>query len=476
MKKHLVIIGHLSFLITAIFFLVFYKERILYVDCGQQLFEMINLKSYKVYIGRYSMIINQTIPLIGILLHLPLKWLMIIFSISFAVVYYLCFLISVYKFKNIAAGMAIALAPLMIRLLFGHSMGETWLGIGYSALFYAALNYKDHLKEKISIKRLPYYLLLIFLVALNYFIHPITMFMVGFALGYTYFKNKAFGKIWPYLLSVIIIGIYSYKFFFTSYGYEENFFNGLRSGPEHFGHLHKSFLFQYFIDEFLSKYVYFTVFFVFATVKYIIERKYLLAFFIVGFIGIYLLIAGLAFFFTTGFMLTESRLLPLIFMSAIPAIEIIKSWKKNYLVTAAISTMLVIGYFQLYNSIKINHTRRIVFYETLLKELNKYPERKFYAFKEKCDQSPANSWGIAVETLLLSSMNGKENGKTFFLFPKGEVLDEHFMNEKCNFLWVGWWIYYNESHFNHEYFDLGCGPYREIENPECNSDQRPLLK
>jgi hypothetical protein len=475
-KKYLVIIGHLSMLVTAILTLIFYKERVLYVDCGQQLFEMINDNNYKVYIARYSMVINQTIPLIAIKLNLPLKWIMIIYSMSFVIIYYICFLLSVYKLKNLAAGMGIALAPLLIRLLFGHCMGETWLGLGYAALFYAALNYKDHIQEKISAKRIPYYLLLIFLALLNYFIHPGTLFLLGFCVGYTMVKNKAFLKIWPYALSLIILACYSYKFFFTTFGYEENFFNELKRAPQNISHFFQSSVIEFFLRQFWTNYVLFFIVFVFAVASHIYSKKYLMAIFVISYPVLYFIVASFSFFHTTGDMLTEARLLPLIFMVIIPSIEMIKKNKVNYIMVGSIFVMLTWAYFQLYSNIKLNHTRRINYYENLLAEVAKYPERKFYTFKEKCAQSPANSWGIAVETLLLSSINGKENGKTIFMFPKGERLDPVFMNEKCNFLWVGWWIYYNEDHFNKKYFDLGCGPYRQIENPECDPDRVPLLQ
>src|SRR5688500_6624249 len=100
MKRHLIILGHLSLIITAILAIYFFKERVLFVDPGQQLFEMINEQNFKVFVGRHSMMINQTIPLIGIKMGLSLKTLMILYSISFVIIYYLCFLLSVYKFKN----------------------------------------------------------------------------------------------------------------------------------------------------------------------------------------------------------------------------------------------------------------------------------------------------------------------------------------------------------------------------------------
>ena len=469
MKKQLILFGHLSLITTAILALYFYKERVLYVDPGQQLFEMINTGGYKTYVSRYSMYINQTIPLMAIRLGLSLRTIMIAYSLSFVVVYYTCFLISVYKFKNITAGLCIAFAPLLIRIMFGHSIAETWLGIGYSTLFFAALQYKDYIQAPLQWRRIPYYLLLLALVVLNYFMHPVTLFFLGYAIAYTCIINKAYIKAWPYLLSLFVLALYSYKFFFTTYAYEESFFNGLKDAPKYAGQLFQLPVILFFIKCFRETYICFTLFFVLGIAGCIWKRKYILALFIIGYTALYLVIATLAFHDHPGPMLAEARLLPLIFMALIPATDLLQGLKKNYLTGAAILCVLGFSYVQLYKAVKMHHTSRLEFYASLLEETRQYPERKFYAFKQPCWQSKANSWGIAVETLMLTSLEGKENGRTIYFFPGGTVPDPTFMQRGCNFLWVDWWTYYSEDFFNKKYFDLGCRPYREIHNPECET-------
>jgi hypothetical protein len=468
MKKQLILLGHLSLIVTAILALFFFKERVLYVDPGQQLFEMINEENYKVFVGRYSMMINQTFPLIAIKMGLPLTSLMMVYSISFVIVYYLCFLLSVYVFKNIPAGLTIAFAPILIRMMFGHSIAETWLGIGYAGLFYAALNYKDHLNGRISFRKIPYYLLLILLVLVNYYMHPSTLFLLGFAVGFTCVQKNQWLKLWPYFLSVIILVIFSYRFFFTKFVYEENFFNGLRDAPKNIGHLFNSYVFKFFIIHFWNNYVWLLVLLAVGIGWNLIKRTYAQLFFSLGYMILYVMVAALAFFTPYNEMLNEARFLPLIFMTIILLTEVLQKQKRNYAITGGFILILGISYCQLFKTVQQFHTPRIAFYQKLLKETEQYPERKFYSFKEKCWPSKLNSWGTAVETLMLTSMEDKNNSRSIFLFNKSEVIDTNALKDPCMFLWVEWWTYYSENFFNKKYFDLGCTPYRKINNPECD--------
>lgn len=468
MKKHLILLGHLSLIVTAILAIYFFKERVLYVDPGQQLFEMINEGNYKVFVGRHSMMINQTIPLIAIKMGLSLKTLMIVYSISFVVIYYLCFLLSVYKFKNIPAGLTIAFAPILIRMMFGHSIAETWLGIGYAGLFYAALNYKDHLSSKFSFRKAPYYLLLIFLILVNYYMHPSTLFLLGFALGFTCIQKGHLFKPWPYILGLIILAIYSYRFFFTSFTYEENFFSGLKDAPDNIQHIFNSYVFKFFSFHFWNNYVWLIVLLTAGIFWNILRKNYSLILFSIGYMVIYVLIAALAFFKQYNEMLNEARFLPLIFMCIIFLAEAIKSEKKSYPISLAFVMILSISYWQLFNTVREFHSPRIAMYQKLIKDTEQFPERKFYSFKEKCWESKLNSWGMAVETLMLTSMEDKNKSRTIYFFNRSEVPDTNLMKNNCTFLWVAWWTYYFEDFFNKKYFDLGCSPYREIRNPECD--------
>src|ERR1051325_2179860 len=140
MERHLRITGHLFFLIFFIFAIVWRYERVLYMDTAYQLFKIINYSHFNIEASRYSTVITQLLPLAGVKLHWPLKWLFVSYSVSFVLVYYIVYLLCVYTFRNTAAGLAIVLVLcLCIRQSFFHIVTETHQALVYSCLFFAWL-------------------------------------------------------------------------------------------------------------------------------------------------------------------------------------------------------------------------------------------------------------------------------------------------------------------------------------------------
>lgn len=466
MNKALIYIGHITLLVTALLAVIFYKERVIWVDPGQQVFEMINEGGYKIFVGRYSMVINQTIPLIAIKLGLPLKTILISYSLSFVLIYYICFLISVYLFKNTPAGLCIALVPLIIRQAFGHSISEAWLGIAYSGVFYALLNYYDAWKAKGSGFIFLFYLLNIIIIAINYFIHPITILTLGFAIGFTYLNKKAYKAGYIYVVSICVLVIYMLKFLFPANQHEESFFAGLKMADTLLPQILSLPIIKFISFAFLKIYIFIFVPLIISVILYLREKKMILISFVILYALLEIVIASLAFYKGDGHFALESRLIPLCMIVIIPLTEVIRHHKRNWLTIITTITIIGTSFVIMVSEVNKVHTRRIRHYTNLLSSVEKYPERKFYMNQTIGRNSAINSWGSAVETLLLSSLNGKENSRTIFLVKPGMDVKIGLNYWPCVFLWAPWWIFSNEDMLDKKYFDLKCTPYREIENPE----------
>lgn len=466
MNKALINIGHLSLMVTTILAVVFYKERVIWVDPGQQVFEMINANWYKVYVGRYSMMINQTIPLLAIKLGMPLKHVLMAYSLSFVFIYYLCFIICVYGFKNTAAGVCIAFTPLLIREAFGHSISEAWLGIAYSVVFYALLNYYHQWKKRGLFYIFLFYFLSLVIITINYFIHPITLFTIGFALGFTFLNNREFKSPHIYILSFIVLGIYLLKFLFPTTTHEDSFFEGVKMADQLLPKLFTLPIIKFIAFAFFKIYLLVFIPLLISILLYIKNKRFVLGLFIVAYVFGEILIASLAFYKGDGHFALESRLIPLIMTIIIPFVELLKGKKRNYLLMGGVLVMLTMSYVSLIKDVQLVHTRRINHYKKLLSLVEKYPERKFYMDETIERNSAINSWGPAVETLLLSSLDGKENSRTIFVVKEGMNVEEGLHHWPCTFLWAPWWMFANEEKLNKKYFDLQCTEYLKIQNPD----------
>lgn len=78
---------YLFILLTGALF--FYKERMLMADAPWVLYNIINKRSFFIQEHRYGSFITQLVPLLGCLLYLPIKWLMISYSVTFNLFYFL---------------------------------------------------------------------------------------------------------------------------------------------------------------------------------------------------------------------------------------------------------------------------------------------------------------------------------------------------------------------------------------------------
>src|SRR4051812_35045042 len=82
--------------------IVFYKERMLFIDAPHVLWRIINDGKLMLSDFRYGSFISQVFPLFGSKMHLPLRWLTLLYSCGFYVFYLAVGLLLVYKFRNYA--------------------------------------------------------------------------------------------------------------------------------------------------------------------------------------------------------------------------------------------------------------------------------------------------------------------------------------------------------------------------------------
>lgn len=468
MNKSFVALGYLSLIITFIYAWVFYQERVLFVDPGNQLLNMINNGTFDIFVNRKSQAINQIFPLIAIKAGLSLKAIMIIYSLSYVIVYLISYIICVHIYKNIAAGMVIAMIPIMVRTAFGHSISETWLGLCYSAIFYAMINYYLRGNQITKSTLVKLYTIGLIIILINYFIHPVTLFTLLFSLGITWISKKLYNNPHIYMIGLIILLVYMIKFLFPQDQYEQGFFTGVKKAPELLPHFKSLPLIQFFKIFLYQIYIYPLLILFAVGVIGIFRKKILLGVFTGFFAGLYVFVAAMAFYEGNGNPLNESRYIPLIFFGIIPLVELVQDLKIKKYFAFIFFTFLIIAFYQLPGYMENFHTRRLNVYRKNLEMVKTFPENKFLTYMPKTGDPYINSWGGAIETLLLSSMEGKENSKSIYYFFERDTgnMEPWIFSPNCTFLWVPWYLYGQEKQLNPKYFDLKCTAYRKIEYRE----------
>src|SRR5690242_15572307 len=78
----------------------FSLERILFSDASFILFRLINLHGLQIQEHRYGSAITQGIPLLASRLHMPLKAIVFLYSVSFNLFYLVVAALLLYRFKQ----------------------------------------------------------------------------------------------------------------------------------------------------------------------------------------------------------------------------------------------------------------------------------------------------------------------------------------------------------------------------------------
>ena len=198
--------------------IVFYKERSLFADAAYVLYSIINNHSLAIQEHRYGSFITQMVPLLGLKLHLPVKYLVIGYAVSFNLFYFLVTTLLVFRFRQY--GLAILMALYYVELV-----TDSWFWISNEiqqavAWMFLFLGFMIYCGIKGTSKPLFYsgFIVLGFLTIFTHFIVIIPLFFLGVYL----WLDK---KYWPFssvnsmVLGSILIAMIGLKYAFSVYNH-----------------------------------------------------------------------------------------------------------------------------------------------------------------------------------------------------------------------------------------------------------------
>ena len=123
-EKQTSLIGNITFLALAIMAIVFWQERTIMLDAAFQSFEVINKGKLAIQAQRFGPAFVQMFPLLTAKMGLPLKWILMSYSLSFVIFHYLLFLICNYVFRVKQMALSIVLFTMLmtVHTFFGFKM------------------------------------------------------------------------------------------------------------------------------------------------------------------------------------------------------------------------------------------------------------------------------------------------------------------------------------------------------------------
>jgi len=210
-----------------IFACVFYFER-LNSDAGYYFFYAVNSQNFHVEHGRLVLVIAETLVVIGTWLHLPLKALAILYSLTHVLFFAALACVSLTKFKHQNAAILITLLQ-FIGLQYSVFTPQFELYYGLSILIFT-LSYLYFLQEKKSPWELVNYGLVAILFTLIFTSHPMAIYCAFVAL-LLFFYNKSYRNAWILAIALLLIYIVWKKFAVSDY--EKSKFNGFSNAFSH---------------------------------------------------------------------------------------------------------------------------------------------------------------------------------------------------------------------------------------------------
>ncbi len=222
-QKGLLVTALVIYIILLAGAIVYYKERIILLDTAYQLFHMLIKDSLAIQGNRFGAAATQIFPLMGSRFHLSLDTLILLYSLSFIIFYFVSFLVTWFGLKNYRMALVILLCNTLITT---HS--HFWVhpeliqGIVFS-IVYLALVENQIKQDRISNT---FWLLSPLMLITVAFFHPLLPFVMVFGLGFLALQYRHKLK-WLLYIGGSYLLVYALKVLFFKIPYDNNAMAGL---------------------------------------------------------------------------------------------------------------------------------------------------------------------------------------------------------------------------------------------------------
>jgi hypothetical protein len=175
--------------------IVFYQER-LASDTSYYFFKSLNSQFFHIEHDRYVLAIAELPVVLFSNLHLPLKYIAIVFSVWHLLFFYIIGFIT-YKIDKNANAWFLLLCVQTIGIVYGFiaPIFEQFYGTALAVLFYVLL-------RKYRLLNWPLRIFLMFLFAMVILSHPFNAVLLVFMLAMDFTTYKSFKKYWPFLILI----------------------------------------------------------------------------------------------------------------------------------------------------------------------------------------------------------------------------------------------------------------------------------
>jgi hypothetical protein len=439
-NKWIAYLSYSMFLCVLVLAIVYAKER-LFADSSYYFFHSINQGYPQVDHDRITLLLAQTLPLIGSFLGASVKTLVYLHSIGHVLFFFFLFGYVYYYKKLPFHGLALAiLSATGVTVLFFSPMLEIWYGIALAIVLDAEL------KKPITSLFWRYSLLTLLVVFIT-LSHPenfgVAVFI--FILNAIQLGTTKKSIIW---FSVIILTLLTYKFFTFSEYEAGKVNNGLNAENNQF--YSERTTIEYYFNWFfmlLKNYYDCLLILVIGIFIYFKNKEYKPLLFV------FLSIVGFSFIvhYTnkadeyTRYI--ESVHLPLVAMSLIVLIDVFNRIIKPLFSTILLGFLVLFFSSRVYFIYEMGHdlTKRTELIESFIELSTQKGIQKTIVTELHFESLPGyfKTWSISIESLILSTMRNPDYTISIITDDDWNHEDNHTVSNGSNFILRRWEIYHN---------------------------------
>lgn len=443
--------------------LVYYQERLLSLDAANYAFHLVLGQDFYTGQSRVVTYLTQILPLLAVKSGFSLKAVLMIYSASFILYFYLIYLLITHLFRNPLAGIFLALSLcLSMRYKFYGPVGEVVLSIGLLAVL---IGWMTRPADRFG--KLPVWADLgigMALASLLFTGHPFIAVSTAIFFGFDLLHRKRW-KEWPFWVLSLYTGLILFlkMQFDASNEYTQMRLNRLSDVKAVITNLPDLYITDRLLWYFDTEYVFPSVVFLMTLIWLWLRGKrwlsvYLFAAFW-GLLGLILLmhnyLSGPIYIMLDGYLTHLGVLwaLPLAFC-CLPE----RRWWLMFLV----AVLLLFSLDRISNK---HHffRERIEYLQAIMGDHAAEDERKLLAHMDQFDWEKLwMPWAVSFETLLISSLDGPEGAATLYYQQHHENWEEQ-LDDPNFFLSLHYApIFVKQEWLNSRYFQLPAAPYKKI--------------
>ena len=441
-------------LIMLVSAVVFYKERMLFIDAPHILFRIVNDSVFQINDFRYGSFVTQMVPYAGSKIGLPLKWLMVLYSASFYTFFLIVTSVLVFVFRNYPLAIISGLYyTIFVSDTFYWPNNEIHQGVAWMLLSLGTILYLGE-KQKPFLLVLTAFIPLFFL---SVWTHPLVVPTIAYLWGFYLLSEKtSFSRKQQIMLSTLLLlflilklkqgthqGYDSTKMELVT-GFDIQRLKSISSSPQ----------WRFFTQGCLHNYWLFVILFVTGLATLIYEKRYLLLGWTLAVSSAYLLLVCITYWSVDASMrfYIESEYMPLTIICCAPFVFFTLPRFNRNICTAVIVVIFLVRLLYIYKAAPL-FQNRLAIMENIAGEMKKKGLSKVIIPTPpgSINDQLLMNWGAPVESFMNSALNGEMPQRTFLFATADEIkMIQHTGADT----FLGCWERRPVSHINAKYFSL----------------------